>query len=74
MTDTNRVYEAKIRRWAKKKGLLLQKIKSCNTKDIDHGSYRVLNQKNKDSVFSIGGGYGKTLEEVEEFLNNYRPE
>ena len=74
MNNAEKVHENKLRRWSKKKGLLLQRIKLHNKNDIEYGTYRLINQKTKQVIFAKGGGYSRTSEEIEEFLNNYRPE
>ena len=71
MNKTEKSLEAKLRRWANNKNLILQRAIRHNKKDINFGTYHLIDNLNMNIVYGQKGGYGKSLEEIENFILNY---
>lgn len=63
--------EIKLRRWAASKNLILQKRRAIDKRDKDYNTYRLCLSSSGAIVFGNSGGYGKSLEEIEEFILKY---
>jgi hypothetical protein len=63
--------EIKLRRWATQKNLILQRARRHNKKDRLFGTYHLLDNTDMKIIIGDKGGYGKTLNEIEDFLLQY---
>jgi len=71
MDKKTRTYDARMRRWATNKNLILQRSTKRNKKDKLYGTYHLLSKESMTIIFGENGGYGKKLEEIEEFILKY---
>ncbi len=69
MGDEHKVRENRMRRMADRQGLHLAKSRRRDPRAVDYGTYMLVDA-HTNSVVSSGlqGGYGMTLDEVEEHL------
>jgi hypothetical protein len=72
MTNTeNKVYENKLRRWAKRLGLELRKSRARLFNINDQGGYQLVNRQN---VIMAGERMELTLEDIKEILTKIERE
>ena len=50
---------------------MLQKSRTMNKNDVEYRSYRLCDTLTNIIIFGNIEGFSKTIEEVEEFINNY---
>lgn len=67
--NKERTRENRIRRIAKRQGYVLQKSNSRNKQDNEYGMGRLCDMITGTIVFGDLGGFGKSLDEIEKFLN-----
>lgn len=71
MENTEKVRENKLRRMADRRGLRLWKSRTRDTGAIEYGRYHIT-QSNM-VIFGIGNQqFEATLDQVEEFLNDFK--
>ena len=71
MENTEKFRESKLRRMAHRRGLLLSKSRTRNTDDEEYGKFHI----SQSNMVIMGCGHRQfeaTLDQVEEFLNEYR--
>jgi hypothetical protein len=67
----SRTLEVRIRRSAERQGLQLHRSRRRDPRALDYGKYWLIDPTTRESIF--GGTYGKTLEEVESWLEPSPP-
>jgi hypothetical protein len=70
MSDSLKVYENRLRRMARRQGLLLAKSRRRDTRAVDWGTYRLVDTNSGAVVCGdTANGFGMSLEEIEAALN-----
>ena len=73
MKDENENLQKRLYVQAKRKGLRLQLSRNANLDHPDYRTYRILDRASNEVLLAARqGGYGLTLEQVEEYLNRPR--
>ena len=69
-TDTNeKVRENRLRRMAKRQGLMLQRSRRRDPRAVDYGRYILADARINGIVFGSGpNGFDATLDDIEDYL------
>lgn len=76
MDNAEKVRENTLRRAVKRRGYVLQKRKRTDPKAWDYGTWQIVDPVTNTIVlqdFTVGQGYGASLEDVEEWLSGETP-